>query len=163
LAETKVKRTAYCTNKNDPRGFYLCDCTPLGIRYQALVILRNTSQMERLRPVLGIIGIVALCSGAFLIATNFTTLESSMLKPGFLTPEKWQAGLLGTGLILLGLSIFAWLLRGTFMLKPMDSQDLKRSTSQASLARKTANEKGYFILFLLAMILLTILYYAFRQ
>ena len=61
--------------------------------------------MEKIKSVLGILGIISLCVGSFIIFANFTTVKSIMLDPDFLTTDKWSKGLIGTVLIFVGIGI----------------------------------------------------------
>ncbi len=116
--------------------------------------------MDRTCTILGILGGLALIIGAILILANFNISMSRMMKPGFLTTEKWQVGLISLGLIAFGLGVFGWLSKDVFLgLKQSDKQK-KRPGTEAYRARKDTSYKGTFLFLLLATIIGAILYYA---
>jgi hypothetical protein len=84
-----------------------------------------------------------------------------MLEPGFLTPKKWRLGLTGVGLIILAIAIFSWLRRDIFTWK---RSEIKRADKPGELylSRKETKFKGLFLLAVFAIIIISILYYAYR-
>ena len=105
--------------------------------------------MERYRLFLGSLGIAFLCSGAYFIVGNFTTVKYVMLEEGFLSSSRWRGGLVGVGFLIMGVLIYAWLFRGLFSLRSTKSKVVKKTTSKAFIVRKKANEQGIFLLVLL--------------
>lgn len=117
--------------------------------------------MHKFRAVIGILGILALVAGAILILSNFTLSRATMIKPGFLTAQKWQVGLISLGLIAFGLWVFGWLGKDIFLGQKRKDAQNKRPRTEAYRARKQASYSGIYLSLLLVTILSAILYYAF--
>jgi Co/Zn/Cd efflux system component len=64
---------------------------------------------DKIRIVLAILGILALCIGSIIILASFSIRVSAMMEPGFLTLGKSTLGLIAVLLLLLGIAIFSWL------------------------------------------------------
>jgi hypothetical protein len=108
-----------------------------------------------------VLGIISLCIGGYLVAINFTAVEITILYPELSTPGGWRRGLLGVALLVIGIAIFAWLFRGVFMFKRRDSEDFQKGSGSAYAYRQRANDRGTVLLFMLAIIVISILYYLF--
>jgi hypothetical protein len=99
-----------------------------------------------------------LCFGSTMIALNFAPdyYMDDMLKPEFLTPERWVAGLVSLISIGSGIAIYSWLWKDIF------SWYKSSKSNNINPYRKSIRTDGVIILFVIGIIVIAILYYAIR-
>ena len=77
---------------------------------------------EYLRLAVGIFGVLFLCLGAVIIISNFSPNVGILLRPEFMTDEKYSLGCLGMGLLLIGAIFFSWYRKDIISWRPKNKK-----------------------------------------